>query len=197
MIYGEGSAPNPMMKLTFSKGEDEATFVAAGVYHLGGNYRDCKFVGSWGLPLEDGTIPVEMKIDDQVPLKGTFDPEENSMRGVAGIAGGFVFKRDEEFVRFYPAPRVVSARTRWKFVTASVLDRVRQQAWSSKRIFKRIKDRKRFVELTLTQHYYGRFRSEYKDLDERFTLFPGLYEADTRFYRSLFNLHLIKTTSFE
>lgn len=182
-----------MMKFTFSKGEGEGTFVAAGVHYRDGRYRDYKIAGNWSLPLGDGKIPVEMYLNDVTLLEGVFDPEENSMRGTTGTVGGFVFKRDPDFVRFYPSPSNVNARTRWEFATTSVLDRVRQQAWSLQRILKKIKVGRRFMELTLRQ-YYGRYLEE-EEFDEFFTLFPGL--SDTRFYRSIINLRLKETTIFE
>jgi hypothetical protein len=197
-MYGEERASDPMVKFTFIKGEGERTFFAAGAYHRHGRYWDYEITGIWFPPLEDGKIPVEMTIDGAVLLEGTFDPEDNSMRGttyVYGTEGVFVFKRDPDFVRFYPSPCVVNARTRWEFATTSVLDRVRQRVWSSKRISKRIEAGGRFMELTL-RNYYGR-PLEWEEFNELLTLFPSLYESDIQFYHSLINVHLKDTTIFE
>jgi hypothetical protein len=199
IIYEGAQAGGPMMKLTFIKGESESKFVAAGAYYQDGRYWDYKIAGSWSPPLEDGKIPVKMKMNEYIVLEGTFDPEENSMRGETTetfrTPRAFVFKRDPGFVRFYSAPCVVNARARWEFATTSVLDRIRQRAWSSQRILKRMKDGRRFMDLTLRGHY-GR-RLEMEESDEASTLFPGLYESDARFYRSLINVHLKETTIFE
>lgn len=194
------------MKFTFGKGEGRNVFVAAGSHFRGDTYMDSyELTGTWGSPLEDGKVPVEIKIIYSeadwctTDLKGVFDPEENSLKGTVvipfwGTTGEFAFKRDAEFVRFYPAPSLVNARERWAFATKSVLDRVRRQAWSSKRIFKKIKDGKRFMELVLKQHY-GRPQTR-EELDEYFASLPGIYEADVQFYASLIKVDLGKTTIF-
>jgi hypothetical protein len=198
-IYEGARAGNPMVKFTFIKGEGEDTFVAAGAYYENGRYWDYKIAGNWSPPLEDGKIPVKMKMDEYIVLEGTFDPEENSMRGETtesfGIPRVFVLKRDQDFVRFYPAPCVVNARARWEFATTSVLDRIRQRAWSSKRILKKMKDRRRLTELTLREHCGRPLRKE--ERDELSTFSPGLYESDTQFYCSLINLHLKKIAMFK
>ena len=188
---------DPMIKFTFTKGEEENTFVAAGTHYQSGDYKDYKIAGkSRSPPSDDGRIPVDLNIGHlttwaDIELTRFFDPEENSLRGTMliptyGTTGEFVFKRDPDFVRFYPAPSVIDARKRWEFAMTSVLDRIRRKTWSPLCILKRIKDRKRYIELALRFDYYG------KDLDEDeeteyFTLFPVLYEADVRFCASLIN----------
>ena len=183
-----------MTKYTLIKGEDKGTFVAVWEDYQTSRQGERRIPGSWSPPTEDGKILVEMKVDNEVLVKGTFDPEENSIRGTTEHMGEFVFKRDQDFVRFYPAPCTLNAQTRWKFAMTSVLDRIRQEAWSSKRILKKIKDGKRFMELTLKKES-GIFEpDEHKEL---LSLFPCLYEADTRFYRSLIILRQIESTLFQ
>ncbi|KAF9781672.1 hypothetical protein BJ322DRAFT_1161455 [Thelephora terrestris] len=205
-IYDGKSPSDPMMKFTLGKGDDEDTFVASGTHYRGGWYKDYKITGNWGSPLEDGKIPVEFKIaysanyQSNTELKGLFDPEENSLRGTMAMqfrrmTGEFVFKRDPDFVRLYPAPCVMNARKRWEFATTLVLDRVRQRAWSTKRILQRIRDGKRFVELALRQ-YLGRTYG-WDEMAELLNLLNCLYEADIRFYGSLVYIHLEKTTIFD
>jgi hypothetical protein len=187
-----------MTKFAFIKGESKRAFFADGVYYEDGRYLDYKIVGSWSPPLEDGKIPVIMEIYGYRVhvLKGTFDPEENSMRGEDTKSGqAFVFKRDPDFVRFYPSPHFNNARTRWEFATTSVLDRIRQRAWSSKRILKRMEDGRRFMEFMFQGKHWRPPRRE--EVVELFASFPGFYESDTRFYRSLFNLYLKKTPVFK
>jgi hypothetical protein len=193
---------DPMIKFTFSKGEDENAFVAAGTHYRSGYHKNYKITGKWSPPSEDGKIPVELKIVyittwADIELTGVFDPEENSLRGTMlipndGATGEFVFKRDPEFVRFYPAPSVINARKRWEFATTSVLDHIRRKAWSPTCILKRIKDGKRYMELALKLNYYGRDLTG-DEVTEFLALFPVLYEADTRFYASLISIDLSRT----
>ena len=190
---------DPMIKFTFFKGEDENAFVASGTHYQSGMYKTYKITGKWSSPLEDGRIPVELKIVyisrwADVELTGFFDPEENSLRGIMvipadGTTGEFVFKRDPEFVRLYPAPSVTNTRKRWEFATTAVLDRIRREAWSPMRILKRIKDGKRYMELALRLNYCGR-ELTWDEFTEFLALFPILYEADARFYASLINIKL-------
>ena len=195
-----------MMRFAFGKGEDNNTFVATGSHFRSDTYmNNYELAGTWNSPLEDGKVPVEMKITYSgadwytTDLKGVFDPEENSLKGTMVIpfwesTGEFIFKRDAEFVRFYPAPSLVDARERWVFATESVLDRVRRQAWSSKRISKKIKDGKRFMEL-VRMKYYGRPQTS-EESAEYFASLPGIYEADVQFYASLIKISLRGTTIF-
>jgi hypothetical protein len=190
-----------MIKLTFIKGEEGNTFTAAGTHYQRGQSKNYKITGKWDPPSENGRILVELKIAyitvwDDAELTGVFDPEENSLRGTMripedGVTGEFVFKRDPEFVRLYPAPSAISARKRWEFATTSVLDRIRRRAWSPVYILKRIRDGKRYMGLSLRFHYG-------EDLDEGetvelFSLFLILYEADARFYASLIRIKLSET----
>ena len=130
-----------------------------------------------------------------VTMKGHFDPEENSIKGTMtmsdGTEGEFLFKRDPDFVRLYPAPSTVDARERWKFATTVVLDRIRRQLWSPTYILKRIKDGKRYMELALRYEYYGKELDDDEE-DEYHSLLSSLYEADARFYSSLINIKLSK-----
>ena len=207
-MYGGGALEDTMFKFTFSEGEDEHTFVAAGSHYRSGLYRDYEITGKWGPPLENGRIPVELVISYaathvfDAQLNGVFDPEENSLRGAVVYPGGFpclleefVFKRDPDFVRFYPAPSITNASERWKFATKSVLDRIQREAWSSKRISKRIKDLKRFME-TFIWRYRERTYLDIQEQSEYFAALPGLYEADAELCASLIKVNMNKTTYF-
>ena len=191
-----------MMKFSLSEGEGERTFVAAGA-HYKITYENYQITGTWGPSSEDGKIPVELKISYyfkdwlDVDLKGVFDPVESSLRGTTtsmGTEGEFVFKRDSDLVRFCSAPSVTDARKRWEFVKILTLDRVRRQAWSSKQILKGIKDRRRFIELTL-KDYYGRFMT-WDEMLESAALSFGLREEDVRVCASIINIRLSKTVQF-
>ena len=200
--YRNGKPTRPMIKLTLIKGDEGNTFAAAGTHYRYGQFMNYKITGRWSPPSEDGKIPVELKIIyitvtwDELELTGVFDPEENSLRGITcasadEVTGEFLFKRDPDFVRFYPAPSVISARKRWEFATKAVLDRIRREAWSPAYVLKRIRDGKRYKDLSL-RLYYGRALDE-DELAEFLSLFPVLYEADARFYASLIRIHLSKT----
>ena len=202
-----------MLKFALNKGEGEHTFVAAGSFYQNASrgYVDYKIAGNWSPPSEDGKTPVMLKMTfgastskwNNMDLRGIFDPEENSLRGIATFpdsrgekyAADVVFKQDPDFVRWYPAPATIDARKRWKFATRSVLDRLRRQAWSPKRISKRIKDGKRYMELVLRQHHGKDLTGDEWD-EYLFDLVPGIYEADAAFYASLMNINLINTTIF-
>ena len=189
-----------MIKFTFRKGENENAFVAAGAHCHGVWYKKCNIAGNWSSPLKDGKIPAEFKIthgtdSTGIELNGVFDPEENSLRGTLvmplyQIEGEFVFKRNPDFIRFYPAPSVMNARKRWTFATTLVLDRVRREAWSSKQIFERIRNGRRFMELTIRHHYGKRVTDD--ERAEYLALLPGLYEADVEFYTSLIEIYVSK-----
>ena len=205
-IYYDGEPADPMFRITFTAGEGECTFVAAGQHYRGPRYTNYKVTGHWDPPSEGGKPSVELKFTystkdwANTELKGEFDPEENSLRGTMVISdarpssGEFVFKRDPDFVRFYPAPSVIDARKRWEFAITSVLDRIRREAWSSRYILKRLKDRKRYMELVIRQHH-GRDLT-WDEEEEFLALFPSLYEADVQFYASLISIHLSKTAIF-
>lgn len=194
-----------MIKFTLSKGEAEHAFIAAGAHYRGSRYKHCKIAGNWSPLLEDGKIPVEIKITYRsgdwadTELRGAFDPEENSLRGTMimparGFTGEFVFKRDPNFVRFYPAPSTINARKRWEFAITSVLDLTRRQAWSSDHILKRFSDGKRYMGFTL-RGYYGRRLTKAEEEEYR-SLFPSIYEADAQLYASLINAKLRQTPIF-
>ena len=193
---------DPMIKFIFGKGEGENTIVAAGTHYRTGDYKNYEITGKWSPPSEDGRVPVELKIVYattwyDIELTGVFDPEENSLRGAMliptdGATGEFVFKRDPNFVRFYPAPSITDSRKRWEFATTLVLDRIRRKAWSPTCILQRIKDGKRYMKLSLGLKYYGRDLTPDEET-EFLALFPVLYEADTRFYASLISINLSET----
>ena len=193
---------DPMIKFTFSKGEDENTFVAVGAHYRHTAMYDYKITGKWSTPSDDGKIPVELKIVyttmwADMELTGDFDPEENSLRGISfipaySVTAHFVFKRDPDCVRFYSSPSFMDARKRWEFATALVLDCIRRRAWSPVRILKRIKDGKQYMNFVLRRDYYGRDLSA-DESAEFHALIPVLYEADVRFYTSLINFNLSRT----
>jgi hypothetical protein len=201
-MYKDGRPTAPMIKFTFRKGGSDHAFVAAGVLWEDSEFQNYEITGNWSSPRKDGKIPIELKItyrqrSDNTELKGVFDPEEDSLRGTTQTgycAGEFVFKRDPDFIRFYPAPSITNARKRWKFATTSVLDHIQRQAWSPRRILKKIEDGGRFMELALKERH--RWELSQSDREEVLALLPGLYEADVRFYSSLIDINATKTAIF-
>ena len=203
-IYNGESFAGHMCRFAFNQGKTEGAFIATGGYYLYTEYEEYNITGSWNTPLEDGRIPFEFKIDfaqewNNMELKGVFDLEENSLRGVVVYSnfyktGEFVFKRDPDLVRSYPAPSVINARKRWQFALTSVLVRIRRQAWSSKQIFQRLRDGRRFMELGLKEKC-GKSMSD-DELAEYNALVSTLYEADVQFYGSLINIDASKRTIF-
>ena len=140
---------------------------------------------------------VDMKVDyatawQGITMTGHFDVEENSLRGTTTWGGEFVFKRDPDFVRLYPAPSTIDARARWKFATRVVLDRIRRQSWSPHYILKRIKDGKRYLALTLRWHYGKKLNDD--EWAEYYDILPSLFETDARFYVSRLNIRLNRVT---
>ena len=190
-----------MIKFTSIKDEEGNTFTATGTHYQRGQPYNYKITGKRNPPSEDGRILVELKltyttVEDDLELNGVFDPEENSLRGTTVFlpdrsTGQFVFKRDPDLVRFYPPPSTINARKRWEFATRSVLDGIRRKVWSPAYILKRIKDRRRYMELCL-RLYYGRYPND-DELAELSSLFSVLYEADVRFYASLIRINLNET----
>jgi len=197
-IYEDQVPFGPMIKLTLNRGSADNSVVASGTHYHSGYHKTYTITGTTGL-LEGGKMRVDLKIVYtsqwlDVNLAGHFDPEENSLKGTMtsdGNRGEFVFKRDPDFVRFYPAPSLIDARERWEFATTAVLDRIRRESWSPLYILKRIKDGKRYMDLAIRDDHYGRKLNEDED-DEYTTLFSSLYENDVRFYASLINIKLGK-----
>jgi len=188
-----------MIKWTLNRGNEENSIVASGTHYDWGYHKRHSIVGTTG-PLEGGKMPVDLKISYasmwlDIKLTGHFDPEENSLKGKMtisdGTSGEFVFKRDPDFVRLYPAPSIIDARERWKFATTAILDRIQRESWSPSRILKRIKDGKRYMELAIRDEYYGEELND-DEYDEYFGLISSLYESDARFYVSLINIKLRK-----
>ena len=194
-----------MIRFTLDKGKGEQDFVADGAHFKWTQYQEYEITGNWGSPSADGRIPVMLKLAYKaafwfdIEMEGVFDPVENSLKGTTSgeciPSGEFLFKRDPDFVRFYPAPSSINARGRWEFVLAVVLDRIRRQSWSPKQISKRIKDRKRYMELLLRRRYGKSL--DWQEAGESLDLLLGLYEADARFCASLMNIHLTNTHIFE
>lgn len=200
-VYRNGGPEDPMFKLIFKGGEDERTFFAAGSHFQAGLRRSYEITGKWSPPFEDGRIPVKLEATygpmdwSNAELSGVYDPEENSVKGIvvnsfSQIPREFVFKRNPDFLRFYPAPSIINAGERWKFAATSVLDRIRRRAWSSKRIFRRIKDAKQLMK-TVILRYRGRDYSTMLEELEYLAILPGLYEADAELYTSLINADVI------
>ena len=196
-----------MMKFSLSKSEGGYTFLAAGAHYRYFSYESYQITGTWGLPSEDGKIPVEIKITycgkswlDIVGLKGVFDPEESSLKGAAAsntiFPEEFVFKRNPDFVRLYPAPSAINALERWVFVKTSIMDRVRRQAWSSKRILKKLKDRKRFIELSVKLCDSTVMSRDEDEAEEYEALTFHLCVDDLQFCASIINVRLSKTIRF-
>ena len=192
----------PMIKFTLNKGEAENAFVAAGTHYDLNMAKEYTITGQRSPPSEDGRIPVELKISyppmwGDFEWTGVFDFEENSLRGTVltstGTTGEFVFKRHPDLVRFYPAPSITGARERWEFATKSVLDRIRRKAWSPAYFFKRIRDRNRYIELSL-KCFYGRLSED--DYKEFYALFLILSEADARFCASSIRIKLSEKAVF-
>ena len=198
-IYDDQVPFGPMKKWTLNRGNEENSIIASGTHYDWGHYKTYTIAGTSG-PLEGGKMPVNLKINYasmwfDITLAGYFDPEENSLRGTMtmsdGSSGEFVFKRDPDFVRLYPAPSTIDAGERWKFATTVVLDRIRRESWSPSYILKRIKDGKRYMELTIRDEYYGKELND-DEYDEYCDLLSSLYESDARFYASLINIKLSK-----
>ena len=188
-----------MITLTLTPGEGENSLAASGTHYRAGDHKTFTVTGKFGTPEEDGKIPVDLKfvyaaIWVGVELKGKFDPEENSLRGTLQLCsrtttGDFVFKRSPDFVRFYPSPSIITPRKMWEFATTVVLDKIRRESWSPTYLLQRIKDGKRYVELSIRANYYGR------DLDadeekEYCGLFSTLLAGDGRFYACLIAIKL-------
>ena len=188
-----------MITLTLTRGEGENTLAASGTHHRAGYHKAFTVTGKFGIPEEDGRIPVDLKfvyvaIWLDVHLTGKFDPEVKSIRGTlkhgsGATTGDFVFKRNPDFVRFYPSPSVITARKRWEFATAAVLDKIRRDSWSPTYILQRIKDGKRYIELSIRDDYYGRNLNADEE-NEFHKLFSTLLAGDARFYASLIAIRL-------
>lgn len=199
-IYGGGRPLGPMIKWTLDRGSEESSIVASGTHYLLGYHKVYALAGTTG-PLEDGKIQVDLRISytavwQAITMTGHFNSEENSLRGTTtwgdDTVGEFMFKRDPDFVRFYPAPSTIDARARWKFAKEAILNRIRRQSWSAPHIRGRIKDGKRYMELVLRYHYGESLDN--KELDEYDDLLSSLYEADARFYASQVNVKLDEIT---
>ena len=195
-IYGSGKLIGPMIKWTLNRGSGERSIAASGTHYHLGYYKVYTLTGTIG-SLEGGKMPVDLKIDyagvwQGITMTGHFDPEENSLRGTTTGGGEFVFKRDPDMIRLYPAPSTINARARWKFATRVVLDRIRRQSWSPFYILKRIKDGKRYLQLAL-RCYYGK-RLDDDERSELYDILPSLFETDGRFYASRINIKLNRVT---
>ena len=200
-IYRGGKPLGPMRSWTLNRGSEGNSIVASGIHYHSGYHKLYTLTGTTEL-FQDGKMPVDLKISysagwQDITMTGHFDPGENSLRGTAtwedGILGEFVFKRDPDFVRFYPAPSTTDARARWKFATAVILDRIRRQSWSTSNILERIKNGKRYMELALRDKHTGKDLND-EELNEYCNLLSSLYEADARFHASRIKIKLSEIT---
>jgi len=200
-VYEGGKPRGPMRDWTLNRGSGESSIVASGTHYQSEYHKIYTLTGTTG-PLEDGKMSVDLRISysagwQEVTMTGHFDLEENSLRGTVewadGSPGEFVFKRDPDFVRLYPAPSAIDARSRWKFATTVILYRIRRQSWSPSYILKRIKDGKRYMKLALRDEYYGKGLND-EEREEFNTLLASLYGADARFYASRINVKLGEVT---
>ena len=198
-IYEDEEPSGPMIMWTLNRGDEENSIVASGTKYRWGYHKTYTLTGTTG-PAEGGKIRVDLKINYasmwlSISMTGYFDLAENSLKGTMtksdGTPGEFVFKRDPDFVRLYPAPSTINAKARWKFATTVILDRIRQQSWSPSYILKRIKDGKRYMTLAIRDQYYGKKLND-DETDEYTGLLSSLYESDARFYASLINIELSK-----
>ena len=196
-IYEDQEPLGPMIKWTLNRGSGENSITASGTHYHSGFHKTYTITGTTG-PLEGGKMRVDLKVNYEsmwlgIRLTGYFDSEENSLKGTITMSDGgpgeFVFKRDPDFVRLYPAPSVIDAEERWKFATTVILDRIRQESWSPSHILKRIKNGKRYMELAIRDDYYGQVLDD-DEFDEYNELLSSLYESDARFYASLINIKL-------
>jgi len=184
---------------TINRGSEEGSITASGTHYRSGYHKVFDLTGTTGA-LEGGKMQVYLTIDyvttwGGLAMEGYFDSEENSLKGTLTFSddtpGEFVFKRHPDFIRLYPAPSTIDARTRWKFATTVILDRIRRQSWSPSYILKRIEGGKRYMDLSLRFEYYGK-KLEGDELDEYHGLVSSLYDTDARFYASLINIKLSK-----
>ena len=198
-LYQDEKPFGPMIKWTLNRGSEENLIVASGTNYNGGYQKTYTLTGTTG-PVEGGKMRVDLKINYasmwlSISMTGYFDFAENSLRGTMtksnGTPGEFVFKREPDFIRLYPAPSTNGAGARWKFATTAVLDRIRQQSWSPSYILKRIKDGKRYMKLAIRDKYHGK-KLNGDETDEYNRLLSSLYESDARFYASLINIELSK-----
>ena len=185
--------------LTLNRGSEENSITAPGTHYRSGYHKTYTLTGTVAV-VESGFIQVDMTFQyaatwGGLALAGYFDREENSIEGILTFSdstpGEFVFKREPDFVRLYPAPSTIDARARWKFATAVILDRIRRQSWSPSYILKRIKDGKRYMDLSIRYDYYGK-KLGGDEFDEYCDLVSSLYDADAQFYASLINIKLSK-----
>jgi len=188
-----------MITLTLTRGAGENSLAASGTHYWADYHKTFTVTGKSGTPEEDGKITVDLKfvyvaIWIDAELTGKFDPEEKSLRGTikfgsSVITGDFVFKRSPDLVRFYPSPSTITARKRWEFATTAVLDRIRRDSWSPAYILQRIKDGKRYMEMSIRHSHYGR-RLDSDEDNEYYKLYSTLLAGDARFYASLITIKL-------
>jgi hypothetical protein len=194
-----------MITFTVSKGAGERELVGDTKGYIHGEHKEEKFIGNWSPPSGDGRISIELEVtvDTMGPalikLKGFFNPEDQSFRGEVVLSsdegiGEFVFKRDADFLRFYPAPSEVNAHTSWEFAMRSVLYRVGRRAWSAERILHRIDVGKRFMELLLKFHCGMGTQDDEKAYHD---LSFGFDEEDVQFYDFMVKASLGKTVIFK
>jgi len=188
-----------MIALTLTRGPGENSLAASGTHYWADYHKTFTVTGKSGTPEEDGKITVDLKfvyvaIWADAELIGKFDPEEKSLRGTVkfgsiAVIGDFVFKRSPDFVRFYPSPSTITARKRWEFATTVVLDRIRRDSWSPAHILQRIKDGKKYMQMSIRNSHYGK-RLDSDEANEYYKLYSTLHVGDARFYASLITIKL-------
>ena len=198
-MYQDGKPADPIITLVLTRGTGENSLAASGTHYRAGYHKTFTITGKSGTPQEDGKTPVELKfvyvaIWIDAELTGKFDPEDKSLRGTikygsGTITGDFVFKRNPDFVRFYPSPSTITARKRWEFATAAVLDKTRRDSWSPRYLLQRIKDGKRYMEFSMRSDYHGR-KLDANEEKEYHGLYSSLRAGDARFYASLMKIKL-------
>ena len=190
-----------MKKWTLYRGSQGNSVTGSGIDYREGYRKTFTITGTTGA-LEGGKMRVDLKIWYSatwynINMTGNFDLEENSLRGTSltadGNPGEFVFKRDPDFVRLYPAPSTIDASVRWEFARSVILDHIRRRSWSPSYMLKRVKDGKRYMELVIRSEYYGKELDD-DELDEYGGFQASFYETDARFYASLINIELSKVS---
>ena len=112
--------------------------------------------------------------------------------------GTFILKRTSpEDLRFRPAPATIiakGARSLWLFAIFAVLSRVRRQSWSWSYFKERRNNRMKFMKLYIRNGHFGRPLNR-QELTEFRDVRRTLTSADSRFYHSLANDQVRKTTN--
>lgn len=194
-MFMGGTTVNPLITLTLARGGSENSLAASGTYCSPYSHSETTYTvtGKFGTPEEDGRTPMGLTFIHPPPyldteLEGKFDPEEKSLRGTfkyySGMfTGDFVFKRIPDFLRFYPPPATTTALKRWRFATMVVLDKIQRDSCSPTHLLQRVKDGRRYMELSIRARHYGKVLDTYDEAEysKLFTTLAG----DAQFFASL------------